>query len=160
MYDIGLLFEVIPPHPGQNIAIIVDRAHQKSVVPKLADFCRTIEANLYVKYLEMPLVYHDALIHEERFSFDQSVYNSKSLQYDFFFLLADLDDVSRLKEISKKIYRAIKNAANLFVVLKKQDADIAVMLLEENNFVAINNIDLDASYDAISAKKMHGWMKV
>ncbi|WP_331774290.1 hypothetical protein [Sulfurospirillum sp. 1612] len=159
MYDIGMLFEVIPPHPGQNIALIVDDAHHESV-SKLVDFSHTIEANLYIKYLQMPHAYHDALIHEESFSFDNAVYNSKSLQYDFLFLLADLDDVSRLKEISKKIYRAIKNAANLFIVVKKQDADMVAMLLEENNFVAINTIDLDAEYDAISAKKMHGWMRV
>jgi len=159
MYDIGLLFEVIPPYPGQNIAIIVDEAHQKSV-RKFVDFCHTIDANLYIKYLEVAHDYHDDLVHEESFSFENDVYNRKSMQYDFLFLLANMDDVNCLKEISKKIYRAIKNAANLFVVVKKQDTNTVETLLENNNFVAINNIDLDTVFDAISAKKMHGWMKV
>ncbi|MDX1808770.1 MAG: hypothetical protein R3331_04480 [Sulfurospirillaceae bacterium] len=159
MSKIELLLETIPSYPGQNIAIITDGTDEKSIL-KLIEFSRDIDANLYIKELDSTKLQSDGTVHIEKFSFEDTIYNSKSIQYDFLFLFAKFDDTSHFQSIAKKIYRAIKNAANLFVLTNKENSNTLVNILEETNFVAINMISLEDEFDAISAKKMHGWMRV
>jgi len=153
-----LLFEVIPNYPGLNISIINES--YDSCVDKLVDFCIGIEANLYIKTLNELNIKVEKNIYVENFSFEQARYNKKSLQYDFMFLCAQNQSTLDLSEVFKKCYRVIKNAANLFILCKKKKCQDMMELLEETNYVAISTIELNADYEIVCAKKMHGWRKV
>ncbi len=158
MKNFKLLFEVIPKHPSLNIAIINE--NYDSCVNQLVDFCINIEANLYIKTISELNIEAKKNIHVENFSFEQTRYNKKSLQYDFIFLCAHSQDLSDLSAVFKKCYRAIKNAANIFIVSKKEKSQDMMELLEETNYVAVSPIELNDDYEIVCAKKMHGWRKV
>ncbi len=158
MKQFELLFDLIPAHPGLNMAII-DDGHQ-DCVEKLAKFCESISANLYVKSLINTNLESSDCLHVEQFSFEQARYNRKSIQYDFLFLCANIEDKQKISEIAKKIYRVIKNAANLFMLANRENTDEISQILEETNFVALSVIDIDETFSIVSAKKMHGWTKI
>jgi len=158
MKNFELLFDVIPNYPGLNISIISEK--QDSCVKKLIEFCLEKEANLYIKTTSELNIEKNENTNVEKFSFKQSRYNKKSLQYDFMFLCIDISDRDDIDEIFKKIYRVMKNAANLFVLCKKEKSQEMMELLEETNYVAINTIELNSDYEIVCAKKMHGWRKV
>jgi hypothetical protein len=158
MKNFELLFEIIPNYPELNISIINER--QDGCVKKLIDFCLSNEANLYVKTINELDVKADERIYIEKFSFEQPKYNKKSLQYDFLFLCSDSENINNLSEVFKKCYRVVKNAANLFVLCKKENSQNMMELLEETNYVAISLIELNDEFKIVSAKKMHGWRKV
>ncbi len=158
MKNFKLLFEVIPKHPSLNIAIINE--NYDSCVNQLVDFCINIEANLYIKTVSELNIKLKKNIYVENFSFEQARYNKKSLQYDFLFLCAHSHDLSDLSTVFKKCYRVIKNAANIFILSKKEKSQDMMELLEETNYVAISTIELNDDYEIVCAKKMHGWRKV
>ena len=99
-------------------------------------------------------------LHVDEFRFEQKRYNNHAVQYDFIFLCADIDKRTDMLEIANKLYRVLKNAGHVFVLSKKESTYRLIKLFEESNFVAINIISLNSEHDIISAKKMHGWMKV
>ena len=156
MTHIEELFTVIPLYPGQNICLIHDK--QVDISPSLIKFCIENEINLYVKDIEGDLLSlsHFPFVKVEKFSFKDKRYNLHSILYDFLFFSYSLEDNH---DILKKIYRVIKNAGNIFI-FTKSDPDELIKLLEKINFVAINEIDTFKKTHIISAKKMHGWMKV
>jgi len=150
------LFTVIPLYPGQNICLIPEK--QVDISLSLIKFCIENEINLYIKDTEGDLLSLNcsSFVKVEKFSFKDKRYNRHSILYDFIFFSYSLEDHP---DILKKIYRVTKNAGNIFI-FTKSDTDELTKLLEKINFVAINEIDTFKKTHIISAKKMHGWMKV
>ena len=139
---ISPLFSLIPNHPGIFISIIEDESFD--CVDKLKEYSDSIKATLHVN----------------AFNFEQKSYTRHAVQYDFLFICTDIDKRNDILEIANKIYRVLKNAGHAFVLSKKESTCRLSEIFEESNFVALNTISLDDEYDVISAKKMHGWMKV
>lgn len=149
MQNFELLFDLIPPHPGLSIALIEDSHYR--CADSFGTFCQSIDASLHVKKIAAQ---------NSDFDFDQKQYNTQGLQYDFLFVCADLEDIADISHILRRIYRAIKNGAQIYLVTPKISEHDFYTLLEESNYVAINTIDLNENIDIITAKKMHGWRKV
>ncbi|HIP30223.1 MAG TPA: hypothetical protein EYG93_00360 [Sulfurospirillum arcachonense] len=139
---ISPLFSLIPNNPGIYISIIEDKNFE--CVDELKQYANSINATLHVN----------------EFNFEQKRYTKHAVQYDFLFICADIDRRNDILEIANKTYRVLKNAGHVFVLSKKESTCRLSDVFEESNFVAINTISLDDEYDVISAKKMHGWMKV
>ncbi len=156
MKDIEELFTIIPPYPGQNICFIDNL--QMDIIKKLKEFCIKNEINLFIKDMQSSLSVLGKVpfVKVEKFSFDDKRYNPHSILYDFVFLSYEL---GYSQDILKKFYRVIKNAGNIFIFTKSDQSDM-IKLLEDINFVAVNQIDTFKDFHIISAKKMHGWMKV
>lgn len=142
MENFEKIFELIPKYPGSYISIIAYKNSKE--VEILKEFCSLIKATLHVNTIG------------ENFSYETKRFNKHAIQYDFVFLCDEIRDI----EVAKKVYRILKNAGHLFLVCKKDSTYDANELLEKSNFVALNSIDLNQTHDIISAKKMHGWMKV
>jgi len=153
---ISPLFDLIPNHPGIFISIIEDECFE--CVNELVQYANSIEATLHVKSLS-DKNYPESL-HVDEFRFEQNRYNNHAVQYDFVFICAAIDTRSDTLDIANKIYRVLKNAGHVFVLSKKESTCKLTKILEESNFVALNTIDLNSQFDVISAKKMHGWMRV
>jgi len=148
------VYELIPNYPGIFIAIIEDKNFNE--VSNLQEFCKSINASLHVKNLDQKV--YDNSLHVDEFDFDQARYNNHAVQYDFIFICAK--QIDNLLGVANKIYRILKNAGHVFLLSKKDFTYEQSEILEDSNFVAVNTIALNDEYDIISAKKMHGWMKV
>ncbi len=158
MKNFELLFDLIPDHPGLNIAIIDDGSYQCE--DKLVEFCQSINAKLYIKSLITRKNIHNNALQVEEFNFTQEKYNKQAMQYDFLFICANIKDIKDFSIVANKVYRAIKNAAHLFLAVTKNNPFDFHTTLEESNFVALNTIDLNDEVNIVSAKKMHGWTKI
>ena len=139
---ISPLFALIPNHPGIYISIIEDENFD--CVDELKEYADSIKATLHVN----------------EFEFEQKRYNKHAIQYDFVFICAKIEHRSDILEIANKTYRVLKNAGHVFILSPKESTRKLSQFFEDSNFVAINPIPLNSEYDIISAKKMHGWMKV
>lgn len=148
------IYELIPNHPGVYICIIEDENYDE--VKSLNQFANNINASLHVKSLS-PKKY-DKSLHVDAFEFEQARYNNHAVLYDFVFVCAK--DINNLSEVANKIYRILKNAGHVFLLCKNELATKQSEVFENSNFVAVNTISLNDEYAIISAKKMHGWMKV
>ncbi|WP_458700036.1 hypothetical protein ACKGJI_09440 [Sulfurospirillum sp. 1307] len=142
MKNFEKIFELIPGYPGSYISLICPKDFDG--IQDLQKFCNSIKATLHVNIIN------------EDFSYEDKKFNKHAVQYDFVFLIDDIEDIM----ITKKIYRILKNAGHTFILCKKDSTCKTFDLLENSNFVALNQIDLDDKHDIISAKKMHGWMRV
>jgi len=158
MKNFELMFDIIPPYPGLNIAVI--EKDRDEIVQKLQSFSKKIEASLHVKALGDREEQKSEGMRVRKFSFDESKYNHFSTLYDFLFLCTDISDRDDIDLIFKKIYRVMKNAGNLLVFVKKDEKQRYMELLEKINYVALNSIDLNEDTEVVTAKKMHGWKKV
>ena len=158
MKNFKLLFDIVPPHPGQNIAIIEDS--QDNFLLSLKEFCQKIDATLHIKSLGKREAINTDILKIKTFSFEQSRYNTFSVNYDFLFLCVDISEREDMESIFKKIYRVMKNAGNIFLFVKKDEVRRYFELLEDTNYVALNNIEFNEKLDIVIAKKMHGWRKV
>jgi len=148
------IYELIPNHPGIFIALIEDDNYNET--ENLDKFCQDINASLHVKSIGQKE--YSKSLHVDIFKFQQPRYNNHAIQYDFVFVCAK--ETQNLLEIANKIYRILKNAGHIFFLCNKKSSDEKSEIFENSNFVAINKISLNDEYDIISAKKMHGWMKV
>jgi len=155
MKNFEMLFDVIPPHPGLNIALIEDS--KDMAMNLLLKYCRQIKATLHVKALKDRESLNSNDLRVKNFSFNESKYNNFSILYDFLFLCVDISDRDDIEMIFKKIYRVLKNAGNLFICIKRGEADRYLQILEGINYVALNSIELNRDTEVIVAKKMHGW---
>lgn len=150
------LFALIPNHPGIYISIIEDEYFES--VEELSQYANSINATLHVKSLSEKD--YAKYLHVDEFRFEQKRYNNHAVQYDFVFVCADIEQRNDMIEVANKLYRVLKNAGHVFVLCKKESTAKLSDIFENSNFVAINTIPLNSEYDIISAKKMHGWMKV
>lgn len=153
---ISPLFALIPNHPGIFISLIEDENFE--CVDELYEYTNSIKATLHVKSLSDKN--YNKSLHVDEFRLEQQRYNNHAVLYDFVFLCADIEKRGDMLEISNKLYRVLKNAGHVFILTPINSTSKLTETVEESNFVAVNTISLDSQYDIISAKKMHGWMKV
>ncbi|RUM44485.1 MAG: hypothetical protein DSY80_04340 [Desulfocapsa sp.] len=157
------LLGLIPEYPGTNLYMVDGEGFEgiEHIVLKT----KQIDARLDL--LSLPAVmakntkYDDhTSVFVKEFTFEQERYNVHQRQYDFIFVAVDAGSLEDIEQSSKKFYRITKNAGYVFFFSKPEKTPYIKQVLEDNNFVAINTIDISQDYDIISAKKMHGWEQV
>jgi len=87
----------------------------------------------------------------------QPRYHVQAKLYDFVFVESP---VPNPKHFLKTIYTAMKNAANIFILLPSEHKDEIETwrnIMEENYYVAFSTFALNDTIQIVSAKKMHGW---
>jgi len=158
MKEIKELFAIIPNYPGLNICLVDDGSFD--VCDDFVKLCEEKEATLFLKDLKGR--YKDLessqYLKVEKFDFEDRRYNNHSVLYDFIFLCCDVPKDKRV-DVLKKFYRVLKNAGDIYLFFEDDPIDTRE-LLEGVNYVAVNEIDSMGSRHIVSAKKMHGWMKV
>lgn len=72
--------------------------------------------------------------------------------FDIFHLIENKD------RFLQSIFRALENSGEVALISPKEsDIHVIKEMMQDNGFVAINDIDIFEDYYLISAKKMHGW---
>ena len=152
------LFDIIPKLPGVRVYLF---ASGQEEAKELGDFCHehghyleiaALENEIYEKLEGIEAKIRRIDEHKER-------YNQRSWLYDTVFVTYDLARLSDQEEFFRKIYRMMKNAADLIVIVEPSESEKLQQRLQELNFVAINPIELGQKV-AVTAKKMHGWTRV
>ncbi len=152
------LFGIIPKLPGVRVYHF---ASDEKTAKELGEFCAkaghyleiaALEDEIYKKLEGIEAKLRRIDEHKER-------YNQRSWLYDTVFVTYDLAKLSDQEEFFRKIYRMMKNAADLIVIVEPKESENLQQRLQELNFVAINPIDLGQKV-AVTAKKMHGWTRV
>ncbi|MEA1914069.1 MAG: hypothetical protein U9N30_02020 [Campylobacterota bacterium] len=84
---------------------------------------------------------------------------SKSRDYEYAVLSDVLQHCPYPDKMLKLIYRSLENSAFIIVLCDKKDIEVQeiIDLLDQCNFLAVNDIDLFEKYHLVVAKKMHMW---
>ena len=157
------LIQIIPDHPALRLMHFVDAT--TPLIDKLAALAlsRDYEYQLLCldKTLAASLSQQYTAAHEIKvrpITLDRSRYNLQAKLYDFVFVETSVEDK---EHFVKTVYGAMKNAANVFILLSakadKEEIESWRRVLEENFFVAFSAFDLGNTLQVVSAKKMHGW---
>ena len=79
--------------------------------------------------------------------------------YEALIILDVFEEMKDKKSFLRAYYHSLENSGNCFILVDKEKLSFwdAKDVIEEANFVAVNEIDLDERYYLISCKKMHGW---
>lgn len=139
----NLLFDVIWDYPNSKIIQITDG--EIDLKNELEAFCK-----------------------EKNFSFTNNEatseflsghkYYSGSAQNDYIFLCLDLFKLENAVYVLERCYASIKNSGGFLLIYPKNDNYYECEnMLQNANFVAISQIELDDEVEVIYAKKMHGW---
>jgi len=160
------LISIIPNHPATRLLHISDSGEELSLelkkLAKIKDYEYLLNISNENFYEKVKDVYSDGsscIVHKMKF--EQRRYVNMAKQFDFLFVTATVPR-EIINEFLKKSHTHIKNAGNIIIFLPKNNLelkDIWWQSLEDNLFVAINNIDMFSNYEIIIAKKMHGWGK-
>ncbi len=153
--SIDELFELLPKYGGYHVAL-VDEFDQRE---RFVEFAKEYGVYLHLKEFALQKSLKDEYIISEKFSFEDRRYNPHSVIYDYVYLCCDIE-IKSLEEVVKKFYRTIKNAGYLYLFAKSDDVSKTISILEESNYVSINDIDEFLGRRVISAQKMHGWKRV
>ena len=152
------LFDIIPKLPGVRVYHI---AQDEETAKELSEFCA--EAGHYLEIAALEDEVYERLGGIEakvrRIDEHKERYNQRSWLFDTVFITYDLTKLDNQKEFFKKIYRMMKNAADIVVIVEPSQSEKLQEELQELNFVAINPIELGQKI-AVTAKKMHGWTRV
>lgn len=155
-------YEVIPKLPGVRVYQFSDSfesSQDLSDFAKIKDFeleIVTFNDDIFNKLKELK----DENIRVRKIDEDKERYNLRQAQYDTVFVNLDIRKLKNLEEFLRKIYRMMKNAANIVLPIKAEDKDMIRDLLGKCNYVAINDTELDKERIVFIAKKLHGWEKV
>jgi len=162
--SIEQLLSIIPEHPATRIMHISDGGEELS--DSFRDF---VEKHDYEYLLNTPSEEFFPKAKEryaeskhciiKKIKLQQRNYASMAKRYDYLFVTADIPEEMQ-EEFTKRVHPHIKNAGNIILFLPKNDLMILDRwrgYLEENFYVAINNIDMFENYEILIAKKMHGW---
>ena len=155
-------YEVIPKLPGVRVYQFSDSfesSQDLSDFAKIKDFeleIVTFNDDIFNKLKELK----DENIRVRKIDEDKERYNLRQAQYDTVFVNLDIRKLKNLEEFLRKIYRMMKNAANIVLPVKAEDKDMIRDLLGKCNYVAINDTELDKERIVFIAKKLHGWEKV
>lgn len=155
-------FEIIPKLPGVRVYQFVDNIDNAKKLLKFAieeDFeleIVTFNKDLYEKLKD----YKSSNVNIRNLSEDKERYNLRAKIYDTIFVNLDIEKIKNLEMFLRKIYRMMKNAANIVIPVNIEKKDKIRDLLEECNFVAINFTPIDEKRVVFIAKKLHGWTKV
>ena len=158
------LFTLIPVEPGGRIYHIAENGFE---------FIKLLKEYLSQRELEYDLMIINENFFQEvvtklkkseyfkikELDLTQNRYNLHTKMYDMLFITVDLSEYDLL-DVFKKVYRILKNAAYVIVVVPFDREERVIENLNRTNFVAINNIDISKEYKIISAKKLHGWKRV
>lgn len=156
------LSAVIPGYPGTRVMHFIEKES-----PLIAPLLETIEA-CDGEYQIQCTQDEDCKALRHRFTltpalkvrsihFDQPRYHTQAKLYDFVFVEAPVPDP---QHFLKTVYTAMKNAANIFILLptdQKEQIETWRQHMEEKLYVAFSTFALDEHTQVISAKKMHGW---
>jgi hypothetical protein len=95
----------------------------------------------------------------QKFDFTKQRYNKHAKQYDFLFIMIDIEMLEEKTNFYKKLHAIVKNGGKiLFIIEKHIDIRKLENKLIEENYVAVNPIENTFSaYQILSAQKMHGW---
>ena len=160
--DLKDFFDVVPKLPGVRVYQFVDNFE---IAKKMADFAKkrdfelqivTFEEDIYEKIKELK----DENIKIRLIDEEKEKYNLRSIIYDTVFVHVDIKKLKNIEEFLKKIYRMMKNAANIVVPAKSEDIEKLRELFGKCNYVAINYTQIDNENVVFIAKKLHGWAKV
>jgi len=102
----------------------------------------------------------DNLISIRLVPLDKKRYNNHGHLFDTLFVNIEEEEIENLEDFFKKIYRMMKNAGVIVYPVKKEKREKRVKMLEDLNYVAINDIEMDQNFVVLTARKMHGWQKV
>jgi len=155
-------FEIVPKLPGVRVYQFTDSFESAK---KLAEFAKTRGFELQIvtfeeKVLEKLKSLEEEDIKSRLINENKEKYNLRSIQYDTVFVNLDIDSLNDIEEFLRKIYRMMKNAANIVLPVDIEKRDEIKALLEKCNFVAINDTALDEKRVVFIGKKLHGWSKV
>jgi hypothetical protein len=95
----------------------------------------------------------------QKFDFSKHRYNKHAKQYDFLFIMIDIEQIEEKTNFYKKLHAIIKNGGKVIFIVEK---DVNLRKLEDRliqeNYVAVNPIENTfQAYQILSAQKMHGW---
>lgn len=156
-----LLIEVIPDHPALRIMHLAQT--HSILVDKLATLTQVRDYEYLLlcpdEAISLELSHCFAShphIKVKSIAYTQTRFHVQAKMYDFVFVEAAVPDVT---DFLKKIYRAMKNAAILFVFSSDGHEEVERwrVEMEDNFYVAFNTFALTGSIQIISGKKMHGW---
>ncbi len=156
------LIQIIPDHPALHIM------HFMEVTTPLTDKLVSLALSRDYEYqiLCLDTTQADSLSRQyatangikiRPITLSRSRYNLQAKLYDFVFVEASVENK---EHFIKTAYGAMKNAANIFILLSAENTgEIETWrnVLEENFFVAFSAFELDETQKVVSAKKMHGW---
>ncbi len=152
------LFAIIPKLPGVRIYQFAAAKEQSEA---LVRYCQ--ENGCYLEIVAL-----DDEVYENVKDLDAKVrrideakerYNLRSMIFDTIFVNYDVTKIQNIEQFLRKIYRMMKNGADLVFFIHPDTIQKMGRLLEELNYVAINPIEIDGQ-NVLTAKKMHGWTKV
>ncbi len=157
------LIQIIPDHPALRLMHFVDTS--TPLIDKLAALAVSRDYEYQLLCLDDALAASLSRqytttkeIKIRPITLERSRYNLQAKLYDFVFVE---DAVEDKKHFVKTVYSAMKNAANIFILLPvkadKEEIESWRRVLEENFFVAFSTFELDDTLQVVSAKKMHGW---
>jgi len=155
-------YEIIPKLPGVRVYQFSDNFEISKDLAKFAkerDFeleIVTFEEELFEKLIDLK----DENVKIRHISEDKERYNLRQAQYDTVFVTLDIKKLNNLEEFLRKIYRMMKNAANIVLPANLSSKEDVRDLLQECNYVAINDTQFDEEKTIFIAKKLHGWEKV
>ncbi len=153
-----IFFDIIPKLPGVRVFYL---PNDPTTAQKLSEYCNqlghyleivALDDNIHQKIKDLPAKIRRIEESKER-------YNQRSWQYDTIFVEYDISKIKNKEQFFRKIYRIMKNAADLVVKVDPKELAELETLLQDLNYVAINPIETEGIV-ALSAKKMHGWTKV
>ncbi len=152
------LFSIIPDLPGVRVFCFGEECH----IPALAGYCE--EKGYYLEIVAFDDNTYEALqrlpAKVRRIDEAKERYNLRSMAFDTVFVPIDIEKLADKEQFFRKIYRLMKNAGDLIVLIPPAKSEEMEAFLQELNYVAINPIKLQNGSVAITAKKMHGWAKV
>ncbi len=156
------LCSVIPGYPGTRVMHFVD--HDTPLITLLPETLEACEGEYQLQCLsdECRERLHRRFaptraIKVRAVSWDQPRYHIQAKLYDFVFVEAPVPDP---QHFLKTIYTAMKNAADIFILLPSDRQDRIEtwrQSMEANYFVAFSTFALDDRTQIVTAKKMHGW---
>jgi len=155
------LIEVIPDHPALRIMHFTET--HSILVDELAALTRARDYEYLLlspdETISTELSHYFAAhphIKARSVAYTQTRFHVQAKMYDFVFVEAAVPDAT---DFLKKMYRAMKNAATLFVLSSggHEEVERWRIGMEENLYVAFNAFELTDTLQVISGKKMHGW---
>ncbi len=152
------LFSIIPDLPGVRVFCFGEERH----TPALAKYCE--EKGHYLEIVVFDDDTNEALgelaAKVRRIDEAKERYNLRSMLFDTVFVPIDIEKLADKEQFFRKIYRMMKNAGDLIVLISPSKNEEMEAFLQKLNYVAINPIELHSGLIAMTAKKMHGWTKV
>ena len=152
------LFSIIPNLPGVRVFCFGEEAQ----TPALAKYCE--ERDYYLEIVAFDDATYEALkdlpAKVRRIDETKERYNLRAMVFDTVFVPIDIEKLGDKEQFFRKIYRMMKNAGDIVILITQEQSDALEAFLQELNYVAINPIELADGRVAMTAKKLHGWAKV